>query len=424
MKVLLLTFYFPPTNAIAALRPYSWANEFIKQDVSTTVVTVNFSGKEMAYQDYFNPIKTPAFSGTSNGYTVYRLPFFNRFYHSLQRTGIFKFRPFRVITYIGCTALGFLNITQSNNRIIRKFLNEHLKENKYDLIYCITQPVNMVSMISSISKKFKTPFALDFKDFVVQAESKITGRTFSERVDIMLNKFYLKRHIRKAKFITAVSQPILDELPTHSVKKIIFNGFERNLFENIPTTTLTEFTITILGTLFPGKHINVMTAGFKKFIEENPGEKIKINFLGTAAMEAVCNEIRKQIPGYAVNITHRMPRTEALSIVKSSHVLYYHGWLNYKGVYSGKVFEYLGAGKNILIAPNDHDVLEELIIETGAGKLAEDADSMAAVLNEWLLEWKQKGEIAYYGKKEKIEFYTRENQSQLLVSFLKSQVLA
>ncbi|MEI9947104.1 MAG: hypothetical protein WDN26_23180 [Chitinophagaceae bacterium] len=421
MDLLLITFYFPPTNAIAALRPYSWVNEFKRSGINLTVVTINFSGKEVSYHDFFKPVLTPVQFDESNGYRIYRLPFYNSFYHSLQRWGLFRYRVIRYFTYITCTAFGILNITQRNNRILKKFLQKHLRENKYDLIYGVTQPVNLIPLIASCGKKFNIPFAFDFKDFVVQAESKKINKSAREKFEIWLHKLYLSRHVKKAKFLTAVCQPILDELPFHPSKKVIFNGFEESLFDNIRPIETKDFVVTILGTLFPGKHIDVMVAGFKKFINNNRNEKIRINFLGTAAMEAVCSEIRNNIPAEYVNITERLPRQEALSIVKGSQVLYYHGWINYKGVYSGKIFEYLGAKKNILIAPNDHDVLETLINETKAGKLAEDADEMAQILSNWLGEWKKNDFLKYEGDSSIIEKYTREQQAKQLTAYITKQ---
>lgn len=60
--------------------------------------------------------------------------------------------------------------------------------------------------------------------------------------------------------------------------------------------------------------------------------------------------INAAIPAANLLITNRIDRLEALSMSARSYVLYYIGWKGYRGIYSGKIFEYLGLQRNILLA--------------------------------------------------------------------------
>ena len=80
----------------------------------------------------------------------------------------------------------------------------------------------------------------------------------------------------------------------------------------------------------------------------------------------------------------------------------------------GKIFDYLGARKNIIIAPSDNDVMEKLVKETGAGITADSVGEFVHALEGLYREWKESGTIRYKGKQEAIEYYTRENQTSIL----------
>jgi hypothetical protein len=125
-----------------------------------------------------------------------------------------------------------------------------------------------------------------------------------------------------------------------------------------------------------------MTAGFKEFITQNPD--VLIQFVGTTGSgNKISDKIKAAIPAANLLLTNPKLRLEALSMTARSHVLYYIGWKGYRGIYSGKIFEYLGLQRNILLAPSDNDVNAALIDETKSGKVADTIEEMVAVLSGW-----------------------------------------
>ena len=124
--------------------------------------------------------------------------------------------------------------------------------------------------------------------------------------------------------------------------------------------------------------------------------------------------IENNLPAEITKVTDRVPRYQAIRKTLESHVLFHGGWRGFRGMASGKIYEYLGAGRNILIAPNDYDVIEQIIKDTGTGKFADTPAEFAKVLNDWFEEWKTTGKLAFAGKPEKIKNYTREKQAENL----------
>ena len=55
------------------------------------------------------------------------------------------------------------------------------------------------------------------------------------------------------------------------------------------------------------------------------------------------------------------------SLMNENPIINEPGWENEVGIYSGKIFEYLGSGTPILVAPTDANVVEELINKTKSG---------------------------------------------------------
>lgn len=95
------------------------------------------------------------------------------------------------------------------------------------------------------------------------------------------------------------------------------------------------------------------------------------------------------------------------------------GWPGYKGMYSGKIFEYLGLKKNIIIAPGDNDVIDNLIQKTKSGISANSKEEITSYILSKYNEWKTNPQIKYDGVN--TEQYSRENQNKKIITALKKK---
>ena len=86
-----------------------------------------------------------------------------------------------------------------------------------------------------------------------------------------------------------------------------------------------------------------------------------------------------------------------------------------KGVYSSKIFEYLASGSEILLTPNDHDVLEELLNQHPGCTVADTPEDVYQGL---------KSSYERRGQKHQrnIEQWMRSSQAADMAAFLKSIV--
>jgi hypothetical protein len=83
--------------------------------------------------------------------------------------------------------------------------------------------------------------------------------------------------------------------------------------------------------------------------------------------------------------------------------------------FPAKAFEYLNAARPILALPRDPGGWGDQLLEsTRAGTTARSAESAAAVLVEWIAEWRSAGAVPYHGDRNEIARYSQPRQAAAL----------
>jgi len=82
------------------------------------------------------------------------------------------------------------------------------------------------------------------------------------------------------------------------------------------------------------------------------------------------------------------------------------------------LFEYLGAQRPILAIVSKNGEISKLLRDTKAGYVANHKEDIKYFLKTWLQEWKLKGEIKYYGRREESLKYTRRGITNRLCRIL------
>jgi hypothetical protein len=88
-----------------------------------------------------------------------------------------------------------------------------------------------------------------------------------------------------------------------------------------------------------------------------------------------------------------------------------------RGVYTGKLFEYVGAGRPILAVGRMRTVASDLIVERGLGVVCETATQVAMQLRTWLTEKRTTGSVSA-PPPEAAAGLTREAQARKIERFL------
>ncbi|MDQ4121018.1 MAG: hypothetical protein M3209_06195 [Acidobacteriota bacterium] len=421
-NVLIVTYFFPPCNCVSSERPKSYAEHFKKYGLSPTVVTRHWAGNETGNSAEFSlPNQDPPKITRNEDYTLVQLPYLVEKNQLLQRL-----TPIRRFVNLINTALGNFSSQENTNKAFYDFLNAYLKENQVDYLMVVSAPLNVIKLGHRLAKEFNLTLIADFIDLwdngLLSADYKPNWDT---KLRNFFYEFYLQRWLKSASLITSVSGGMIEQIERirpGAKTMVVMNGFEEEPEElNIESSNSInpKFTFSVMGALYPQQDLSILIEGLQLFLKDKNLAEIQLDFIGTAAFPQVKSFLEENLPKECTSVTARIPFEQAKRKTRESHVLFYAGWKGYKGLPSAKIYGYLGARRNILIAPSDHDMLAEIISETEAGKTTDSPAEFAQILNDWFREWKTTGELTYRGKPEKIDFYSWENQARLFAEEIK-----
>lgn len=437
-KALILSFHYPPMNVIAARRAESYALFFHQYGIHPTVLTHRWEMVNVKYDEQGQPKKydwkvwkeKSTIVKEENGtHTVIRVPL----YQSKLQKIVSKIQNIRILKKIADLGLwinGHLDINELNTYYSRrKFLLKHLQENKYDVLIGIFSPHADIKLCYEMSRRFIMPFIGDYRD--LWDNNLLAGKKYSptlgRKVFNNLCKFYHKRWLKFSLFFTTVSEPItakLGELSNVDRGYCITNGFEATLFSKLNKKSNTHFIILHGGTIYEAQDISGFLSGVKLFwsmLSEEERKLVRIVFLAIKSENKMA-QITSALPDVPIEFIPRLPRKDAIQMMKDASILFYPSWNQFNGIYSGKLFEYLGVQNNILVIPNDNGVVENLLKTTKSGIAVDDPNEMVEFLFQHFQYWKNNGTVAYHGDTTEIMKYSREYQVGQMANLIHNKV--
>lgn len=288
-----------------------------------------------------------------------------------------------------------------------------LDNESFDIILSSSSPVTSHLIASYLSKRYNIPWIADFRDPWTQSHlypySSIR-RFWERRLEL--------RVISSTRALTTVSQPLVDKLSAiHKGKKVysIPNGFDPDIVN--PGSQVSEkFTICYTGFVHK-KHQNpeILFDAIKQLIEESKiaQEDVVINFYGRDD-----GWLQFDIENYGldniVRIHGIVPRDVALQNQRESQILLLLTWNDprEKGVYTGKVFEYLAAKRPILALGLNGGVITDLIQQTNAGSFASSVAETKKVILDWYQEYKSSGVVSWHGIQSEVNKYNHREMTK------------
>lgn len=414
-KVLLITYYFDPGNAVATPRVMSWANEFHQYGIELTVVTRHFKGDEWHWLDFIKETTEPVKVIKNERFSVHYLPYQSGKPALANRNKLYsKFYHFK--TFLE----GHFNTEINAYKAFGNYCSELLKNNPHDLILVSAPPHNLVRLASELGKEFDLPFVVDFRDIW---NNLLTGKVemnMRGRISNFIEEKYIGKWLNGASMVTTVSEALIEQVKRIYNGKCIelTNGYEMKLFSQVSNTNppSDRFVFASIGTIYPIQNISIMIDGLKIFYDKlRDKSKFEVKFIGLGAIESVAHQVTSELESFKPLVTQKLSRKEVLRHYNDSHVLFIPAWSNHKGIYSTKIFEYIGSGRKILVAPGDNDVIDNLVRKSGRGYIANNAEEFATSLNEIYNLWLN-GNYKVEHPAEWEQFYSREKQAALLAN--------
>lgn len=414
---------------MSAHRPLSWCRELSEQGFDVTVITRNWTGEEGSTFDGLTSESggSPWMEQKTYG-DVHFLPYKNTWMHKCVKylqgrsAGYSMLR--RLIELFGLFTGNFTNEVNVHYAF-KGYIDRLFLVKKYDLVLVTAHPISIIRLGYYLTIKHKAKLVVDFRD---HWNNNLLNKSFNfswgARIYFLIQECWLRRWLSKCNLLLAASESILEDCHrlTGVTGKTIHNGYEQGLFNDVscPEICKQKFCLSVIGVLYPTQDLNLLLCGLKAFYAATSrSEDILFCFIGQGYFPSVASEISRALDKKALLITDRLPRRRALGFMHYSQVLLYSGWLGWRGIYSGKVFEYLAARRPIVLLPGDRDVLDRLMKETESGKATYSVDEFVDVMLLYYDQWRSSGVVKISSNMSVIKKYDRSVLAKKLVSYLR-----
>jgi glycosyltransferase involved in cell wall biosynthesis len=414
MKILLISYFFPPYNSIGAVRTGKLAEYWLSQGHDVRVISadnqlltsslpMHFPLSRVRYSRWVNVNALPevilggrakvAKQGFSSGSSL--LARLGNIYKTLLNfpDGQIGWYPFAVKTGKQTVEDGW----------------------KPDLIYASAHPITSLLIAKRLSSKYDVPWVAEFRDlwtdnpyYKFPAWRKWIERKIESRV------------LLSASAAVTVSEPLAETLrnKTQIPVATILNGFDPNDYSVTVENIFTEDTLNIVytGIVYVGKRDPSPLFSALKLMKN--ADRVRVHFFGR-----YLHEVERLVEQYKVrkivSVSEAVPYEQAIQIQMQSDILLLLLWnsKNEHGVYTGKLFEYLGARHPILAIGSEEGVAAQLIKKRDAGVINNDSIEIARQLEKWV-ENKMSGKKEFILPKEVSAGLTRVEQFAQLDSFL------
>lgn len=430
MKILIVADYFPPQNSIASLRPYTWAKYWSLMGHEVIVLTTKKNKHDNDLKLDCSSFRVIEIENSLKK----RLKFFfhrksvNASSNQTIETNsnyIKKYVKNKIVSFIEKRGIfSTARMPDFNDFIIQKAYDA-VKNETFDLVISTAGPYSE----HLIAKKLKNMniaqfWVADYRDLWTQ------NHIFKGMFPFTIFEEYLESKVNKcADIITTVSLPlamqIKDKYQLDKVE-VIENGFDVDDLKNIseePFWTDQKVRLVYTGVIYDGKRdpsplfqaIHEISNSDKK----NLLNKLEVIFIGNnqALIDSLIAKFNVEL---WVMYKGFLCREDSLRMQRDAHALIF---LEFEGngvdgILTGKLFEYLYSGTEILgIGITNRSSAGKLIAESGHGiNFGKDSYSLKNYLIEILTNNNKK--ITKNWKI--IDKYSRKKQAELLLDLVET----
>jgi glycosyltransferase involved in cell wall biosynthesis len=393
LRILLVAQAFPPFNASGAVRVAKLASYLIDRGHDVRVITasplpyprtlpIEVSAERIIRTSSMDPFAFFAWlrrrqserSGGTSNRSLLGTGYRGRF---LRFVGaVFAMPEAQVGWYPSAVAAG--------RRLMRSW--------RPDVIYASALPFTAHLVASRLARSSQVPWVAEFRDlFADNPYSNLPA--WRAPIDRWLER----RVVSSASACVTVSEPMAATLRARHRKPamVVLNGYAAQAAQVAPAPDKdAPLRILYTGVIYPGRR--------------DPSPLFAaIASLGALRTQVEVTFYGQDLPGVAelavrygvsdqVRVRGPIPHAESLLEQHMADVLLLLLWSHplEAGVYTGKLFEYIGAGRPILSVGAEDGVAAHLIRDRGLGVVAADPHAIASSLRLWIAEKRSTGYLA------------------------------
>ena len=380
-RILFVSYAFPPSNAVGALRAKNYVKYLTKKGWRFTVVTP-FRPK--------NILKRKIFSFFDREIEIVNL--------GIEKTK----RPLFDKVIIKFLKFFGLSIDELWSLISLWQLNRKVNIKDFDIILVSGSPFISFIIMSFFSKKYEKPLVLDYRD--LWSYSEINPYPFFLRKAF---RWMERRILSRALHCFVVSETYMqiqaNKFGDICKYHVVYNGYDPEEIRLIKPIKLGEFSIVYAGSFYPlQRDVDPLLKGLvraNRMLGEKNYGLIKLHYFGMEK-KYLLNKVKKYKAAKFVMIHDFIDRRQILNILKGADlavvIVSTRDRYNMfdKGTISGKIFEILGLGTPILlIGPTDGDAAN-IVRESRAGRCFSQDDIEG--MSKWILEVYKNSRYLHY----------------------------
>lgn len=378
MRILIVSYYFPPYNSVGAVRPGKLAKFLSRRGHDVHVLSARGQSFPIGMPLEIAIDRIVYAEGWSANAPLQLLLGGRR---RVEREGyaIGGFSPgnpsslkrlYKALFHWPDAEIGWVSAACRAGRSM-------LSSQPYDLIYVSAPSFSGFRIGARLSKEFSIPWIAEFRD--LWSDNHNFDMPLWRRV---VDRRWESRLLESASAVVTVSAPLASKLARFG-KPVweIRNGFDPEDFLGIDEGTSEAADCLVIGYTGSvyGAHNDTSSFcnGLARFRSEGGRAIIKVVGRNVTPLVEAAREFK--VDDW-LRVQPTVPRREALALQKQSDVLLMFLWRQ-DGIYTTKLFEYAGAGRPIL-AIGDHDSdVGVLIKRSGIGDVAATPEEIAARLH-------------------------------------------
>jgi len=381
MKILIISSFFPPQNSIASLRPYSWAKYWSRSGHDVTVLTVSKPTRDEDSPLPFDGFKVvelpiPFFSSLqkkvaqepgpiqSKNSNTNAQNLINKMWHWC----VTRFAAFqkRYGCFSGCRMPDWRDLWVPSAL-------KYARSERWDLVVSSAGPYSVHYVAYKLRRcGLADKWIADWRD--LWTDNHIyPGLPFFRSAEAFLER----RWCASADVITTVSEPLAELLRGKygSKVRVVYNGFDQDEYEDLPSGRFfpddNMFRIVYTGSIYEEKQNPLpLFEAIARIYTHNPGivSSLRVLFVGHNANATSLAE-RMGVGGF-VEYRGFVARPVALQMQRDADCLLFLDFdpSQFRGVLTGKIFEYLVAGPPIIsIGFGSDPAVNDVILEGKRG---------------------------------------------------------
>lgn len=345
MKVLIISYSFPPSTAISSKRWFKLYQHSLYSKTKFTVLCANWAGEKIK---------------DKNINYVGKEMFFSKQKSIATKPNYFDFLKHPTIGIRSISRTIYSNWFISAKKWID--LNRH---KKFDLIICSYGPMSSVLLGNYAKTTFNIPLLIDLRDLISIQGQKLRIPIIHQ-IDVLLDKYFT----RKADEFLTVSPTCEKKARSFYGKKAttIYNGLTQGFSENVDLTLRTKkLNVLYFGTLGVNRSPKKILQIFQEYSDFYPGIEINVSFASKDNPTEYFDD--KSIPNVNVFWLGYLNKRELeIELIKSNVLLLLEDQSSAGDEnLTGKVYEYISSKKPIIVSCSPTSDIVRLVDSTNTG---------------------------------------------------------